>query len=28
VPVSTLVGTVPARLWPVPGALPSLSAGC
>jgi signal peptidase I len=28
VPVSTLVGTVPARLWPVPGALPSPSAGC
>jgi signal peptidase I len=28
VPASTLIGTVPARLWPVPGALPSPSAGC
>jgi len=28
VPASTLVGTVPARLWPDPGALPSPSAGC
>jgi signal peptidase I len=28
VPASALVGTVPARLWPAPGALPSPSAGC
>ncbi|WP_448611771.1 signal peptidase I [Geodermatophilus sp. URMC 60] len=28
VPASSLVGTVAARLWPAPGALPSPSAGC
>ena len=28
VPTSSLVGTVSARLWPAPGALPSPSAGC
>ena len=28
VPASSLVGTVSARLWPHPGALPSPSAGC
>ncbi|MGY1764203.1 signal peptidase I, partial [Geodermatophilus sp. SYSU D00805] len=28
VPASSLVGTVAARLWPVPGSLPSPSAGC
>lgn len=28
VPESSLVGTVPARLWPDPGPLPSPSAGC
>jgi len=28
VPTSSLVGTVTARLWPHPGALPSPSAGC
>ncbi len=28
VPASSLVGTVTARLWPDPGALPSPSAGC
>ena len=28
VPTSSLVGTVTARLWPGPGALPSPSAGC
>ena len=28
VPASSLVGTVTARLWPAPGALPSPSAGC
>jgi signal peptidase I len=28
VPATSLVGTVNARLWPHPGALPSPSAGC
>jgi signal peptidase I len=28
VPTADLVGTVTARLWPSPGALPSPSAGC
>ena len=28
VPTSALVGTIPGRLWPEPGGLPSPSAGC
>ncbi|MGY1703820.1 signal peptidase I [Geodermatophilus sp. SYSU D00697] len=28
VPTSSLVGSVPARLWPSPGGLPSPSEGC
>ncbi|TFV53655.1 signal peptidase I [Geodermatophilus sp. DF01-2] len=28
VPISSMVGTVTARLWPAPGPLPSPSAGC